>query len=211
MFINFTTNDGLWKLTNPSQAVLLLSATSSDRRSLHKLKRASGQDYILGIFSDGDPAEYWRVPDIEAARLYVDRGFEPPEELALLLVIDDPSQPWLSKGARHWVGRDTTGYGTGGNLYETTDGLFVSERTDPYNPEDCFAGISKSEAVDWLFSFGHQEDSAKLSARIDTENDLLAPPPPRPRVTPLHQRRSFASRTGRTPYGLPPMMTLPSR
>jgi len=171
--LEVTTLHGRWGCFDPDRAEILLPPDTRDPRTLYRLAgRSPRETWVLSWVAEDAHREHVVITEIEAARLFVERGHEPPEEIGYLLVVDDITRPWLAPGAKRWKSDPDSGWRE--NLYRTPNGLFVLEYLDRPHGQGRWVGVPAIEAVNWLAFHYHDEDSDAVAAELAWSQEVPA-------------------------------------
>lgn len=180
--IHFTDLDNRWRCFNRDRAELKLPPTTLHPEALYRLKGPrSAPLWVKGSLGENGNLTYIEISEHRAARAFVERGLEAPEDLAYHLVLDESPIPWRAPGAKAWIGIEEASIGE--ILRQTSDFRFVIEYRNRRSPDKRFEAITPTIALNWLDYNGYGPESDAVleevrSRKIKPTNEPTRSPLP---------------------------------
>lgn len=166
--IHFETPNGRWTCFDSTLAELILPTTPSHPQVVYRLPTSDPAiRWVIGSETTAGRLEYAPISERMVARVFVERGMDPPEDLAYQLVLDEVPRPWKRPGAKNWVGVEEACIDE--TLYQTTDSRFVIERRDRSYDQNRFEAVTPSIAANWLATNGFDGEADMIAAVVKAE------------------------------------------
>lgn len=180
--IHFETPDGRWICFDSTQAELILPTTPSHPQVVYRLPTSDPTlRWAIGSATTAGQLKYEPISEHMVARVFVERGMDPPEDLAYFLVLDEVPQPWRRPGAKSWIGVEEVCIDE--TLYQTADLRFVIEhRNRPYG-QNRFEAVTPSIALNWLACNGLYGEADTIAATTEAKEGEASSVTPEKRTT----------------------------